>query len=189
MPSKLRATVLFTAVILTSALLAACGGSDKSGGSSTSSSTSKTPGGADTGDQGTVNALGIWGADELDSFNAMVKPWNGKVNFTGSRDITALLTARVQGGSPPDVAMPAETGLFRQFAKDGKLTPLSKCPGLEEAVKAQYPQAYQDLGTVNGTLYGFFMKADSKATVWYNPAFFQQKGYKPLTAESSFDDL
>src|SRR5438093_6761698 len=106
-----------------------------------------------------------------------------------NREIASLLTARVQGGSPPDVAIPAEVGLFKQFVQQGKLAPLSKCPGLEQAVKSQYPQSFLDLGTVNGTLYGFFMKADTKATIFYNPAFFSQKGFKPLTADSTLDDL
>ena len=102
------------------------------------------------------------------------------MNFTGSREITSLLTTRVEGGNPPDVALPAEIGLFQRFAKEGKLTPLYKCPGLEDELKANYPQSFLDLGTVNGTLYGFFMKADSKATIWYNPQVLPEQGYKPL---------
>jgi alpha-glucoside transport system substrate-binding protein len=170
-------------VLLLAGALTACGGGsgDKTTGNSSSGSA-----GADTG---SVNVLGIWGSSELDSFNAMVAGWNGKVNFTGSREITSLLTTRVEGNNPPDVALPAEIGLFQRFAKEGKLTPLSKCPGLEKELKDNYPQSFLDLGTVNGTLYGFFMKADSKATIWYNPKFFQSKGYKPLTADSKFDDL
>jgi len=42
---------------------------------------------------------------------------------------------------------------------------------------------------VDGTLYGFFMKADTKGTIWYNPGFFEDNGYEPLTADASFDDL
>jgi alpha-glucoside transport system substrate-binding protein len=162
--------------------MVACGGGsgDKTGGS---------PSGAAGADAGTVNVLGIWGSSELDSFNAMVAGWKGKVNFTGSREITPLLTTRVEGGNPPDVALPAEIGLFQKFAREGKLTPLNKCPNLESELKANYPQSFLDLGTVDGTLYGFFMKADSKATIWYSPKFFQSKGYKPLTADSKFDDL
>src|SRR5207244_3166163 len=67
--------------------------------------------------------------------------------------------------------------------------PLSKCPGLEDTVKSQYPQSFIDLGSVSGTLYGFFMKADTKATIFYNPAFFSQKGFQPLSESSKFDDL
>jgi alpha-glucoside transport system substrate-binding protein len=146
-----------------------------------------------TGEIGSVNVLGIWGAEELTSFEAMVAPWEddtgGSVDFTGTRNITADLTLRVEGGNPPDVAIPAEIGLFQEFARDGKLTPLSECPGLEDKIKAEYPEGFIDLGTVDGVLYGFFMKADSKGTIWYNPNEFADMGWEPLTADSSFDDL
>lgn len=146
-----------------------------------------------TGEIGSVNVLGIWGAEELTSFEAMVAPWEddtgGSVDFTGTRNITADLTLRVEGGNPPDVAIPAEIGLFQEFARDGKLTPLSECPGLEDKVKAEYPEGFIDLGTVDGVLYGFFMKADSKGTIWYNPKEFADMGWEPLTADSSFDDF
>ncbi|MFQ6019644.1 MAG: hypothetical protein ACE5KW_02700, partial [Dehalococcoidia bacterium] len=52
-----------------------------------------------------VDVLGIWGGDpELPSFRAMVAPWEtdtgASVDFTGSREITSLLTTRVEGGDP-----------------------------------------------------------------------------------------
>jgi len=151
-------------------------------------------GGEEEGAQiGSVDVLGIWGDEEAVSFEAMVAPWEtdtgGTMDFTGTRDITTLLTTRVEGGNPPDVAIPAEVGRFLEFAQEGKLTPLSACDGLEEAVKANYPQGFIDLGTVDGTLYAFFMKADTKGTIWYNPKFFADNGYEPLTADSSWDDL
>jgi alpha-glucoside transport system substrate-binding protein len=142
---------------------------------------------------GTVNVLGIWGDEELVSFEAMVDPWEadtgGSMAFTGTRDITTVLTTRVEGGDPPDVAIPAEVGRFQQFASEGELIPLSACEGLEETIKANYPQGFIDLGTVDGVLYGFFMKADTKGTIWYNPTFFTDNDYTPLTADSTFDDL
>jgi len=142
---------------------------------------------------GTVDVLGIWGDEELVSFEAMVAPWEtdtgGDMAFTGTRDITTVLTTRVEGGNPPDVAIPAEVGRFQQFASEGKLTPLSACSGLEDTVRDNYPQGFIDLGTVDGVLYGFFMKADTKGTIWYNPGFFTDNGYEPLTAASTFADL
>jgi alpha-glucoside transport system substrate-binding protein len=95
----------------------------------------------------------------------------------------------VVGDNPPDVALPAEVGLFREFARQGRVTPLSACPGLEELVREKYPPAFVDLGTVDGTLYGFFMKADTKATVFYSPAVLETHDAAPLTAASTFDDL
>jgi len=142
---------------------------------------------------GTASVLGVWGSgDELDRFEAMVAPWQsatgGRMGFTGTRDLTALLTTRVEGNDPPDIAIPPEVGLFRQFAREGRLVPLADC-GLDEFVKENYPQAFIDLGTVDGTLYGFFMKADNKGTIWYNPKVFAENGWEPLTADSTFDDL
>jgi len=62
--------------------------------------------------------LGIWGAEELASFQAMVKPWEdktgGKMSFTGTRDLTPILATRVEGNNAPDIAIPAEVGLFRR---------------------------------------------------------------------------
>jgi alpha-glucoside transport system substrate-binding protein len=142
---------------------------------------------------GNVDVLGIWGSEELIKFEGMVEPWqdqnDGRVNFTGTRGVAAVLTTRVEGGNPPDIAIPAEVGLFRRFANEGKLTPLSACPGLEQKVRSEYPEEFVELATVNGQLYGFFMKADSKATIWYNPKTFDEENVEPLSANSDFDDL
>jgi alpha-glucoside transport system substrate-binding protein len=111
------------------------------------------------------------------------------VNFTGTRDITSQLTLQVEGGNPPDVAIPAEIGLFQEFARNGRLTPLSACEGLEDLIRDKYPESFVELGTVDGELYGFFMKADSKATIFYNPQLFEDNGWDVPDGESSWDDL
>jgi alpha-glucoside transport system substrate-binding protein len=162
----------------------------------TAPATTSTPAPVTTGTPqkaGAVSVLGIWGDGELDSFDAMVAPWQqqtgGTANFTGSRNITTDLSLRVQGNNPPDIAIPAEIGLFKQFATQGKLAPLSACPGLEAAVKADYSTSFQDFGTVNGVLYGFPMKVDSKGGIWYNPKEFTTLGVQPLNTNSTFNDL
>jgi len=193
--SGLPTAMKLCAAVAMLAAFAACGdddGDDENG--VTPDATSATTNGAtatagSSGGGGNVTVLGIWGDEELASFEAMVAGWDGTMDFTGTRDITALLTTRVDGGSPPDVAIPAEIGLFQQFASEGKLTPLSECAGLEDLVRANYPQAFIDLGTVDGTLYGFFMKADTKGTIFYDPAFFAEQNLQPLEASASFEDL
>jgi alpha-glucoside transport system substrate-binding protein len=203
MSGKRLLLLLLLAAGLAVVALAACDDDDEGGPSPTATpvatgtpAATATPAatGTPAPQAGAVDVLGIWGGDpELPSFRAMVAPWEqdtgGTVNFTGTRDITSVLTTRVEGGNPPDVAIPAEIGLFQQFAQEGELAPLSECSGLEDKIRAAYPQSFLDLGTVDGTLYGFFMKADTKATVWYNPTFFQDNGYTPLTADSTFEEL
>ena len=91
-----------------------------------------------------VDALGIWGADELTKFEAMVKPWEDEtgaaMNFTGSRGHHGDADARVEGGNPPDIALPAEIGLFQHFAEEGKLTPLVRVPGPRGLGQGELPR-------------------------------------------------
>lgn len=140
-----------------------------------------------------VSVMGTWDAgDDRDRFEAMVAPWEGLtgsgMDYTGTRDLTALLTIRVAAGNPPDIAIPPEFGLFQDFARQGELVPLSAC-NLDDLVRARYPEGFVELGTVDGKLYGFFIKADNKDTVWYNPKLFAAQGWEPLTADSSWSDL
>ena len=135
MPRTLRLAALGIAA-LALVLLASCGGSD----SPPAPAASPTAGGGAsprTPGAGTVSVLGLWGDAELNSFNAMMRPWGGTVDFTGTRSLTSILTTRVEGGNPPDVAIPAEVGLFRRFAHEGKVRPLSSCPGLEEKIRCR----------------------------------------------------
>jgi len=137
---------------------------------------------------GRVLVLGIWGEEEIDDFDAMVQPWKddtgGDVAFTGTRDINAILRTRVEGGDPPDVAIVANSGIFFDLAREGELTPLSECAGLEANIQADYPESLVGAGSLDGTLYGVFMKAANKATVWYSPPQFDTFGYEvPTTWE------
>jgi alpha-glucoside transport system substrate-binding protein len=183
--SLLGCVVLFFSLLLA----AACGGDNEK------AATTGTPAGSSPANLSgkTVDVLGIWGSEEQADFEAMIQQWktdtSAQVKFTGSRDVNSLLTTRVAGGDPPDVALPASLGIFKDLARAGKLTPLSACPGLEDKVKAEYAAQIVDLGTVDGKLYGVMMKAGNKGTIWYNPKFFQENGYKPLAADSTFQDL
>ncbi|MEX1103050.1 MAG: hypothetical protein WED87_02300, partial [Dehalococcoidia bacterium] len=141
----------FAMVTVLAAAFVACGDDDDDDDDATN-----TPGDGGQVQLGEVDVLGIWGAEELTSFEAMVEPWGGTVNFTGTRDITSQLTLQVEGGNPPDVAAPAEVGLFQEFARNGRLTPLSACEGLEDLVRDKYPESFVELGEVDGELYGFF---------------------------------
>ena len=136
--------------------------------------------------------MSVWGEEEQTNFEAMVRPWQnetgGELEYTGTRDLTAILTTRVEGNNPPDIAIPPEVGLFRQFASEGRLASLADL-GVEDLVRSTYPQGFLDLGTVDGTLYGFFMKADTKGTIWYNSKLFADNGWEPLTADSTWEDL
>ncbi len=130
---------------------------------------------------GTINVLGVWDGDELESFQAMVAPWEeqtgGAMAFSGIRDLIAVLTARVAAGNPPDVAILPNPGQMVELAKEGKLVALDSFLDMDMS-NQQYAQVWIDLGTVDGNLYGIFMKADSKSTIWYSPKNFAANGWE-----------
>jgi len=129
---------------------------------------------------GTVSVLGVWGGSELESFLAMVGPFEQrtgtKVEFEGTRDINAVLTTRVRGGNPPDVAGLPGPGQLAEFARAGKLIPLNRTMDLQ-ALNRQYAREWIDLATVGGQLYGVFIKAAVKGLIWYDPKAFHAAGY------------
>ena len=138
---------------------------------------------------GTVTVLGVWGGNELESFLAMLKPFESqygvKVQFEGTRDLNAVLTTRLEGGNPPDLAALPGPGQMAEFARAGKLVPLNSVLELG-AMKAQYAQSWIDLGAVDGKVYGIFVKAALKGLIWYNPKAFVAAGY---SVPSTWDEL
>jgi alpha-glucoside transport system substrate-binding protein len=128
---------------------------------------------------GTVSVLAVWGGQELQVFNEMVKPFEQrtgiKVQYEGTRDINAVLTTRVQAGNPPDIAVLPGPGQMAQFAKEGKLVDLGKALDLSR-IRSQYAQGWLDMGTVDGKLVGVFAKVAIKGLIWYDPKVLKSMG-------------
>ena len=136
---------------------------------------------------GTVSVLAVWGGQELDVFNEMVKPFEEqtgiRVQYEGSRDINAILTTRVQAGNPPDIAVLPGPGKMAEFAKAGNLVDLSTVLDMEQ-VRKDYAEGWLQMGTVDGKLVGVFMKVAIKGLVWYNPEVLEEEGIEiPTTSD------
>jgi len=138
---------------------------------------------------GTVSVLAVWGGEELESFRAMLQPFEERtgvtVEYEGTRDLNAVLTTRVQAGNPPDVAVLPGPGQLAEFARQGHLVPLDDVVDAER-MRQEYAQTWLDLGTVDGRLYGVFVKTSLKGLVWYNRPAFEAAGY---TVPQTWDDL
>ena len=130
---------------------------------------------------GTVSVLATWGGDEQESFLAMVRPFEERtgitVQYEGTRDLNAVLTTRVEGGNPPDVAGLPGPGQMAQFARAGRLTDLSNVLD-QSTLRAQYSDEWLRLSQVDGKQVGIFIKSALKGLIWYNPPVFQQAGYQ-----------
>jgi alpha-glucoside transport system substrate-binding protein len=136
---------------------------------------------------GTVRVMGVWGGEELKAFRSVIAPWEnrtgGRVEFEGTRDLAAILRARVLGGNPPDLAILPNPAMMKEFAQGGTLQPIDKILDLSQ-VKKNYGNTWLDLGSVRGKLFGLFVKATVKSTVWYAPREFSTNGWKiPKTWE------
>ena len=128
-----------------------------------------------------VSVLGVWGADETPSFRKMVEPFEAatgiRVDFTGTRDLPAILTTRVAAGNPPDVSALPNPGQLEEFAKIGALVDLATFMDMSK-VRSDYAKTWLDLASYKGKLYGFFISADLKSLVWYSPKAFASAGYE-----------
>src|SRR4030088_2882029 len=77
---------------------------------------------------GTVTVLGSWTGDEQSGFLAMIRGFEQKygvrVDYTGTRDASAVLASDLKDGNPPDLAVLATPGELRQDAAAGTLSPI-----------------------------------------------------------------
>ena len=132
----------------------------------------------------TVSVLGVWTGNEAEAFNKMVAPFEAetgiKVEFTGTRDLPAVLTTQVEAGTPPDVSALPNPGQMIEFAKENKLVDLSTFIDMD-VLRSDYSSTWIDLGTYQGKFCGVFISADLKSLVWYNPKAFAVAGYKVPT--------
>jgi alpha-glucoside transport system substrate-binding protein len=162
---------------------------------STSGYTLKTPeeaalaaaGGQKIG--GTVTVLAEWTGAEQDAFMSMIAPFQTatgiQVQYTGTRDLPAVLTTQVQGGNPPDLSVMPTPGAMRTYAGAGKLVDLSTILNMSE-INQWYTKGWLDLGTVDNTLVAVFVKSAIKGLIWYDPKVWTANGY---SFPATWDDM
>jgi alpha-glucoside transport system substrate-binding protein len=152
--------------------MAACGGDDGESGDETNL----------TGQ--TVTVIGTWGGSEQEAFLEMVKPWEQQtgatVKYTGTRDINTVLTTGVASGVLPDVAGLPGPGQMTEYANAGKLMPLDDVLDID-TYKGETAKALVDLGTVEGQVFGVFIKAAIKGLIWYSPKAHDYASAAPKT--------
>lgn len=131
--------------------------------------------------RGAVTVLGVWGGDELAAFQEAVFPFTEETGigmaFEGTRDMAAILTTRVEAGNPPDLAILPNPGQMHELAVQGVLVDISTFMDVDQ-LKGDYAQAWLDLASHEGTLYGIFYKVANKSLIWYNPKAFTAAGYE-----------
>jgi alpha-glucoside transport system substrate-binding protein len=136
-----------------------------------------------------VSVVATWGGNEQAQFMKMVKPFEDQtgttVNYTGTRDLNAVLSTRVNAGNPPDLAGLPGPGVMIQYANSGKLVDLSSVFDMS-LLKDQVSSQWIQLGTINNKLVGMFMDASIKGLIWYDPVNVNKLG---VQQPKTWDDM
>lgn len=133
----------------------------------------------------TVTILGSLTGNGEEKLMAALAPFTEatgiEVAYEGSDAFATLVSVRAEAGNMPDVALFPQPGLMLDLAKQGYLQPQER-----DLMAELYNDYWLELATVDGELYGVWMRADVKSLVWYNPAVFSAAGY---TVPNSWDAL
>jgi len=169
-----RTARLIPAAVALVLAAAACGGDDDSG--------SGTPTAAASLAGQTVEVAAVWTGAERDNFTKVLDEFTNRtgatVTYTPTGDnVSTFIGSRIEGGSPPDVAVLPQQGVLVQLAGENSLKPLPD--DVKQAVTDNFAGVWSDLGSVDGQLYGVYFKAANKSTMWYDPAAFEQAGVQP----------
>src|SRR5262249_14744908 len=121
---------------------------------------------------GSVSVLASWVGDELDAFNAVLRPFEKRtgitVTYAQTRDLRGQLSQRIADGHPPDVAGLDGPSHMRELARMGRLRDLGAVLDMGEYRTSVAP-SFIELGTVDGRLVGVFLRSSLKGLVWFNP--------------------
>jgi alpha-glucoside transport system substrate-binding protein len=137
-------------------------------------------------EDGKVAVLGSWTGTELDTFRAVVAPYEQRtgirVEYTATRDLAGSLRRSIDSGSPVDLAGLVGPADMAELRRQGVLHDLG--PILDATdYRAQTAPAFVELGSVDQRLVGVFLKATLKGLVWYDPRT------NHLAPSMSWDDL
>ncbi|GAB3663660.1 ABC transporter substrate-binding protein [Actinocorallia lasiicapitis] len=131
-----------------------------------------------------LEVAGAWqaGGGEQTNFEQVLKAFEAKtgakVTFTSAGDkLPTVLASKIQGGSPPDLAMMPNKGALDDFAKKGDLKPLADDVKAEAA--KNFAPIWNTLGSYEGKQYGVYFKAANKSTIWYRTKAFEDAGVQP----------
>jgi alpha-glucoside transport system substrate-binding protein len=209
--TRRRGFLAASSAVAAVAMLAACSSSKSNaestpttGGTSTAPSSQPTasgggggsaaPAGCDAykqymGHSGTsVTMYGSIISPESDSLNkswAEFEKCTGiDIKYEGNNDFESQLPVRVQGGTPPDLAIIPQPGLLQQMVAMGAV---KKPPqGVVDNEDKYWNKAWKQYGSVDGVFYAAPQSANMKSLVWYSPKAFKAAGY---TVPTTWADL
>ncbi|GIH25703.1 sugar ABC transporter substrate-binding protein [Acrocarpospora phusangensis] len=136
-----------------------------------------------------IEVAAKWTGEEQANFEQVLAAFEEKtgadvVYASTGEDTGAYLGPRIEGGTPPDVAILPQPGLVQQYADQNALKPLSA--GVQKQIDDNYTPYWKELGSAGGQVYGVLVKAAHKSLIWYRTPAFEDAGAAEAT---TWDDL
>jgi alpha-glucoside transport system substrate-binding protein len=136
-----------------------------------------------------VNIQTQWVAGEGTNFASAVADFSKATGITFQIDSIAsshetILRTRIEGGSPPDLAVLAQPTAVVAYGDEGKLIDLASFMDVNK-LNSEHAATIGPV-TKDGHIWGLPYKADVKSTVWYPIKAFAAKGY---AVPKTWDDL
>ena len=124
---------------------------------------------------------------EMGKYNEELAKAGVSVEYQIQReDYAAVLSTRIEAGTPPDIAIIPGIGFLRAFVATDDIVPLADMGITLEDIEDRYASGMLDAGIVDGELYAVMVKLNSKATVWYRPDVLNEEG---LSTPDTWDEM
>ena len=111
------------------------------------------------------------------------------IQYEGSREFETLITTRVQGGNPPDIALFPQPGLLLDVAESAEVTPLDEYLDLAAVEEALVPGILEAGKAEDGTAYGLPVAMGVKSVLLYPVPEFEEAGYAVPTTQAELAAL
>ncbi|NEP15033.1 MAG: carbohydrate ABC transporter substrate-binding protein [Symploca sp. SIO2C1] len=140
--------------------------------------------GAKEDNSGKITIMGVGVEKAQEELTEALAPFTEEtgivIEYEGTSEFATLLPVRVASGNPPDIAIFPQPGLMADLAREGDLVPIDTFLEKSQLTQA-YPQEWLDLSTIDGKIYGIWIKTFVKSLVWYSPQAFKAAGYQVPT--------
>jgi alpha-glucoside transport system substrate-binding protein len=171
-----------TATSAVALVLAACGGGAVDDGDAAADDGDDGGDVAEGGEEGTLTVLHALTGDTdtaglRAAFDRFTEETGVQIAESGSADFEQLVNNRIQGGSPPDIALHPQPGLMEDLVEQGYATPATEFVDLDQ-LRGDMVDGLVELGEVDGEFYGLMLRLSLKSLVWYSTDVFEEGGYE-----------
>ncbi|WP_433788730.1 ABC transporter substrate-binding protein [Actinoplanes sp. CA-252034] len=125
-----------------------------------------------TGGEGTgVTVLASWTGGEGAAFRQVLDRFTAKtgirVDLQGTRALNQVLTAEVQKGTPPDIAVLPSPGDLASYVRRAAVRPLDDV--IDAGAEQSHSPQWSRLERMNDARYAVAVKTSLKSLIWYDP--------------------